>query len=186
MKTVALYAMDTMADWEYSYIVAGLSMADGFRLVVASDGPTDEVKTMGGLRIRPDATLDRLEGVDALILPGGRTWATGHDSVLDLATGLLEQGTLVGAICGATLGLARRGILDSRPHTSNDPKFLTTAVEYTGSEHYVAARTVQDGALVTAPGHAAIDFTKAVFQTLEILPQHAIDEWYAQNMGISA
>ena len=24
MKTIALYATDTMADWEYSYLVAGI------------------------------------------------------------------------------------------------------------------------------------------------------------------
>jgi putative intracellular protease/amidase len=39
-------------------------------------------------------------------------------------TELLDRGMIVGAICGATLGLANSGLLDSRPHTSNDPAAL--------------------------------------------------------------
>ncbi|GGG23704.1 glutamine amidotransferase [Rhodococcoides trifolii] len=183
MKTVALYAMDTMADWEYSYIVAGLTMAaefapDRYRLVVASDGPVEEVTTLGRLRLRPDTTLDQLDDVAVLILPGGATWATGHDAVLDMARSLLEADTPVAAICGATLGLARTGILDNRPHTSNDPGFLTTATEYKGADHYVESRTVTDSALITAPGTAPVDFSKAVFEALELFPQPVIDAWH--------
>lgn len=183
MKTVALYAMDTMADWEYSYIVAGLTMAaefapDRYRLVVASDGPVEEVRTLGRLRIRPDTTLDRLDDVAVLILPGGESWATGHDAVLDMARTLLTAEIPVAAICGATLGLARTGMLDNRPHTSNAAEFLTTAAEYKGSEHYVESRTVKDGALITAPGTAPVDFSKAVFEALDLFPQPVIDAWY--------
>jgi putative intracellular protease/amidase len=178
MKTVALYATDTMADWEYGYVVAGLSKADGFRLVVASDGPTDEVRTMGGLRIRPDTTLEDVRNADALILPGAQTWDHGHDAALSLAASVLDDGVPVAAICGATLGLARAGILNDRRHTSNAAEFLTQATEYAGADHYVEARTVKDGALITAPATAPVDFAKAVFEALDVFPQHITDAWY--------
>ena len=43
MQDVILYATDTMADWEYGYLTAGLTMADEmepdrFRLRVLADG----------------------------------------------------------------------------------------------------------------------------------------------------
>ena len=51
MITVALYATDTMADWEYGYLIAGLAMAreqnpDANRLLVASESG-EAVTTMG-------------------------------------------------------------------------------------------------------------------------------------------
>lgn len=181
MKTIALYATDTMADWEYGYLAAGIAMAaeqgSEYRLTVVSDG-IDEVTSAGGLHIRPDGDVKDLGDIAALILPGGDTWGDGHGTVLGLAVNFLEKGIPVGAICGATLGLARTGALDVRPHTSNALEFLGTATEYAGSEHYQDARVVVDGSLVTAPGTAPLEFAKALFELLELFPQPVIDAWY--------
>lgn len=182
MKTIALYATDTMADWEYSYITTGIAMAreqgnDHYELKVVSDG-AEVVTTLGGLRILPDGDLAELDDLAALILPGGGTWGQGHSKVLDVAVQALASGLPVGAICGATLGLARTGSLNTRPHTSNAPEFISTATEYSGSGHYVESRTVVDGNLVTAPGTAPLEFSKAVFEVLELFPQPIIDAWY--------
>jgi putative intracellular protease/amidase len=182
MKTIALYATDTMADWEYSYLVAGIAMAreqgdERYQLKVVSDGG-GEVTSLGGLHIRPEDDLADLDDVAALILPGGDTWGEGHDGVLSLAGELLSSGTPVGAICGATLGIARRGLLNDRPHTSNALEFVATATEYAGSAHYREERVVSDGTLVTAPGTAPLEFAKAMFEILELFPQPIIDAWY--------
>lgn len=184
MKTIALYATDTMADWEFAYITTGVAMAreqgsDRYQLKVVSDGG-GQVTTLGGVRILPDGDLADLDNDDvaALILPGGATWGGGHVAVLGLATDLLERGTPVGGICGATLGLARVGALNSRPHTSNALEFLTTTAEYTGADQYRDVRTVSDGTLVTAPGTAPLEFAKALFEMLELFPQPVIDAWY--------
>nr|WP_296771622.1 DJ-1/PfpI family protein [Rhodococcus sp. (in: high G+C Gram-positive bacteria)] len=184
MKTIALYATDTMADWEYGYLVAGVAMAreqgdDRYQLTVVSDGG-DEVTSLGGMHIRPDGAVVDLETSElaALILPGGNTWDAEHDAVLGLAGEALDRGTPVGGICGATLGLARIGILNDRPHTSNALEFLGTATEYSGSEHYRDERTVVSGSLVTAPGTAPLEFAKALFEMLELFPPPVIDAWY--------
>lgn len=182
MKTIALYATDTMADWEYGYLVAGIAMAraqgsDKYQLKVVSDGG-GAVTTLGGIRVLPDADVADLTDVAALILPGGNTWGDGHSKVLDLAVDLLAEGVPVGAICGATLGLARAGVLNARPHTSNAAEFLAMASEYGGAEHYLDEKTVSDGTLVTAPGTAPLEFAKALFEILGIFPQPVIDAWY--------
>ncbi|POH58790.1 DJ-1/PfpI family protein [Arthrobacter glacialis] len=185
MKTVILYATDTMADWEYGHLLAGLTMAEQaapgrFKLVVASEGPGEYVTTMGGLRLHPDLQLSELDldNVAALILPGADTWGAGHDAILRVAGDLLLAGTPVAAICGATLGLARRGLLNDRPHTSNAPEFLLGAHEYQGAAHYLSQKSVTDGNLITAPATAPIEFARAVFERLELFPQPMIDAWY--------
>lgn len=184
MVNVVLYATDTMADWEYGYLTAGLAMADQFdpgsvRLTVASPGGR-AVTTSGRLKLQPDtdlAGLDR-QDVDLLVLPGADTWAEGHDEALELAAELLQRGVPVAAICGATLGLARAGLLDERRHTSNAPEFLQAAGEYRGAALYQEERTVSDQDVITAPATAPLEFAKAVFERLGVFPQSVIDAWY--------
>ena len=182
MITVALYATDTMADWEYGYLIAGLTMAreqnpDANRLLVASESG-EAVTTMGGLRITPDVALADLPSVDALILPGAGTWESANGAALELAAELVAAGTPVAAICGATYGLARTGLLDDRPHTSNAAEFLTQAAEYRGAEHYREEKAVSDGTVITAGATAPIEFAKLVFERLDVFPQPIIDAWY--------
>ena len=196
-QTVVFYATDTMADWEYGYALAGFAMAEEqlpgrFRVLVASESG-QPVISMGGLRVVPEAALTDLDPSDiaALILPGAETWAAGHDAVLELARRLrdpaltasvdsVEQAStgVVAAICGATYGLARAGLLNDHRHTSNAAEYVATAPGYTGSERYQEARTVRDGGLITAPATAPVDFAKAIFEALEVFPQPVIDAWY--------
>jgi len=183
MQDIVLYATDTMADWEYAYLTTGLAMAaeqdpERFRLRVLADGQP-EVTTAGRLRLRTDGDLDEvvLDDVALLVLPGADTWEQGHERVLDLARTMLERGTPVAGICGATYGLARAGLLDSRTHTSNAPDFLA-ASGYGGSNHYREERVVDDGGLITAPASAPVDFSAAVFRRLALFPPEIIDAWY--------
>ena len=180
---VVLYATDTMADWEYAHVTAGLAMAveqgsDRFRLRVLADGQ-GEVTTKGLLRLRADADLGEVdpEDVALLVLPGADTWFDGHDRVLDLARLLLERHTPVAGICGATYGLARAGLLDDRAHTSNARDFLVPS-GYAGADRYLDERVVEDGDVITAPATAPVDFGAAVFRRLELFPPATIDAWY--------
>ena len=182
MITVALYATDTMADWEYGYLIAGLAMAreqnPGANRLLAASESGEAVTTMGGLRITPDVALADLPPVDALILPGAGTWESANGAALELAAELVAAGTPVAAICGATYGLARTGLLDDRPHTSNAAEFLTQAAEYRGEEHYREEKAVSDGTVITAGATAPIEFAKLVFERLDVFPQPIIDAWY--------
>lgn len=185
MKNVVLYLTDTMADWEYGYVAAGIAMAEEqlpgrYRLVTAADGHVDAITTMGGLRLLPDTAIDDLDEADIamFVLIGGNTWADGHDAALGLAGRLLDAGTPVAAICGATLGLARRGLLDGYDHTSNAAEYLASADGYHGGKRYVVAKAVSDRDLITAPGTAPVDFAKAVFERLELFPQPIVDAWH--------
>lgn len=186
-QTVHLFVMDTMSDWEPGYAVAGINQPTfqqhPGRYTVRTVGPTrDPVRTMGGIAIVPDMALDELRPEDSamLILPGSATWdADAHPQAVEKARAFLAAGVPVAAICGATGALARGGVLNGRPHTSNAREYLGWQAGYEGAAHYVDAPAHRDGDLVTASGTAPVDFARAIFERLELYAPGTLDAWYA-------
>lgn len=184
-KTVHLFVLDTMADWEPGYAVSGINQpayqANPGRYVVRTVGATrDPVRTLGGVTILPDLAADEVAPGDSamLILPGSMTWDQGeHAAAAEKAREFLEAGVPVAAICGATSGLARRGILDARPHTSNAPEYLA-ATGYAGQAHYAGGRAFSDGDLITASGTAPVEFARLIFERLELYDPPVLEAWY--------
>ncbi|MBA2243379.1 MAG: glutamine amidotransferase [Gemmatimonadetes bacterium] len=186
-QTVHLFVLDTMADWEPGYAIAGINQptfqARPGRYTVRTVGPTrDPVRTMGGLTIVPDLSLEELTPEESamLILPGAVAWDEGeHAAAVEKARAFLDAGVPVAAICGATAGLARHGLLDGRPHTSNAPEYLAMAPGYAGQAHYVGEPSVRDGDLITASGTAPVHFARLIFERLEVYAPEVLDAWYA-------
>lgn len=181
MTDVVLYVTDTMADWEYGFVMAGLEWAReagadvAVRTVAESAEP---VRSKGCIAVLPDGTLGEAGVPDVLILPGADTWESGHDGALALAREVRAAGGTVAAICGATLGLARDGQLDDVDHTSNALDFLAGVPGYGGAERYRDERTVSDGGVITASAVFPVDFARAVFEALGAFPPHILDAWY--------
>lgn len=190
-NTVYLYVFDTMSDWEIGYLTAELNTGRYFKkglapLKVVTVGiDKTPVTTMGGLKILPDIQLDelRIESADALILPGGNTWTeTMHQPILKIAEKCLNEGIWVAAICGATMGLAQAGLLNSRRHTSNDLEYLKMICpNYTGEKDYQMESAVTDGNLVTASGIAPLEFTVQVLKGLDVFSSQTLEAWYSLN-----
>jgi putative intracellular protease/amidase len=186
-ETVHLFVMDGLADWEPGLAVAGINtpayQARPGRYTVRTVGLTrDPVRTMGGISILPDLTLDALspERSAMLILPGGPSWDEGENTAAaEKAAEFLAAGVPVAAICGATAGLAARGLLDGRAHTSNAAEYLEALPGYGGREAYVDVPAVRDGDLVTATGTSPVDFARAIFERLELYAPEVLDAWYA-------
>ncbi|MCS1351348.1 type 1 glutamine amidotransferase family protein [Mechercharimyces sp. CAU 1602] len=187
-KQVYLYVFNTMSDWEYGYLIAELNSGRYFKKGVApikvlTVGATKEmVTTMGGLHIQPDMTVDecKLENKDLIILPGGNTWGESfHQPILEKVEEALELGTVVAAICGATEGLGKIGLLDSRKHTSNDLSYLKLVCpHYDGETYYEIEPVVSDKNLVTASGVAPLEFTREVLKILDVFTPDTLDSWY--------
>ena len=187
-NVVYLYVFDTMADWEVGYLTAELNTGRYFKkglapvkiVTVAQDA--SPVVTKGGLRILPDITLSacRAESAVALILPGGDTWLDAtHDPILSLAEDFLRKDVLVAAICDATVGLAKKGLLDARRHTSSDLEYLKMVCPgYAGAAYYSYEPAVTDGNLITAAGVAPLEFTVQVLKALGVFSAETLDAWY--------
>lgn len=185
---VHLYVYDTLADWEYGYAVAGINNPEfqktpgRYRVRTVAVRP-EAVTTLGGVRIQPDLTLDRLAPGESalLIIPGGMTWDNaGEPEAVEAARAFLAHGVPVAAICGATAGLARGGLLDDRRHTSNAREFLAMT-GYAGTELYEEAPAVTDGDLITASGVAPLDFARHIFRRLDLYTPAVLEAWYWLN-----
>ncbi|MGW2591875.1 type 1 glutamine amidotransferase family protein [Streptomyces sp. NPDC001515] len=177
--TVHLAVYDTFADWETGYATAHLAR-NGF--TVRSVGPTTgPVTSMGGLVVLPDLALDALRPGDSalLILPGADLWDTG-DALAPFARaarGFLDAEVPVAAICGATAGLAREGLLDARPHTSAADVYLA-ATGYAGGAHYTEADALTDGGLITAGPTEPVAFAREILALLGVYDEKRLDAWY--------
>jgi len=170
-RTAHLAVYDTLADWEVGHLLAelrtGRFTGAPFEIVTVAESP-DPVTTMGGVRVLPDALLADLDPADSdlLVLPGADLWdAGGGGSFATAAERFLTEGVPVAAICGATAGLARAGLLDHRRHTSAAAEYLAMT-GYAGGANYVEERAVVDGDLVTAGPQSPVQFARATLGRL--------------------
>ena len=184
MEDVHLFVLDTMADWEPSFAVAAINrpmpgISSGFRVRTVGLDRTP-VRSMGGLTIVPDLSLSEISpsGSAMLILPGSDLWSDeSTDPVLSLAKEFVAAGVPVAAICGATFGLARAGLLDDRLHTSNDPGWLASS-GYAGAARHVQEPAVDDRGVITASFTASLEFAKLVLARLGVFSEGALEAWY--------
>lgn len=188
MRTIYLYVCDTMADWEIGYLTAELNTGRYFKKglspckIVTVGIDVVPVTTMGGLKILPDISVAEcdLKSADALILPGGDTWLEAiHEPIIKKVEQGIKENMIVAAICGATMGLAKHGILDSRPHTSNDLGYLKMVCpDYKGEAYYKNEPAVTDGNLITATGVAPLEYTLEVLKALQVFSPETLEAWY--------
>lgn len=183
--TVHLAVYDTLADWETGHATAWLARA-GFTVRTVGPVAGEPVTTIAGIRIVPDLALDDLRPEDStlLILPGAEKYDEGDELApfTAKARAFLDAGVPVAAICGATAGLAKEGLLDDRPHTSA-VSFYLAATGYKGGEHYVDADAVTSpgpdgtGDLITAGPTEPVAFAREIFARLGAY-EGKRDAWY--------
>jgi putative intracellular protease/amidase len=169
---IALY--DTLADSEVGHLLVelrtGRFTGTPWKIVTVAES-REPVTTMGGLRVLPDALVDDLDPAasNLLVLAGSEQWdAGGGRAFASAAARFLEAGVPVAAICGATAGLARAGLLDNRQHTSAAAEYLM-ATGYAGGDRYVDERAVVDGDLITAGPQSPVQFASATLGRLGLL-----------------
>ncbi len=177
---IALY--DSLADFEIGHLLAelhtGRFTGTPFEVVTVAETATP-VTTMGGLRMTPDLLLADLDPAhsDLLVLAGSDMWDMGGGAAFAAAAGrFLDAGVPVAAICGATTGLAKAGLLDGRDHTSAAPEYLA-ATGYAGGDRYVDARAVVDRGLVTAGPQSPIHFAAATLGLLGLATAPTVEAY---------
>ncbi|MFG3441410.1 type 1 glutamine amidotransferase family protein [Nonomuraea sp. NPDC047897] len=186
-KPVHLAVYDTMADWESGHAIAHLRSPrfhrePGSYEIVTVALTADPITTMGGMRVVPDITLDDLtpEGSALLILTGADLWDAG-DSLTPFARAartFLDAGVPVAAICGATAGLAREGLLDDRDHTSAVVQYLEAQEGYAGAKRYREEDAVTDGDLITAGPTEPVAFAREILGRLDVYRPDVLDAWF--------
>jgi putative intracellular protease/amidase len=182
MSTAHLAVYDSAAEMEVGHLLAelhtGRFTGRRFDVVTVAESPAP-IRTMGGVRIVPDLLLADLDPADSdlLVLPGSELWDAGGGEAFAAAAGrVLEHGVPVAAICGATAGLARAGLLDDRKHTSAAAEYLA-ATGYAGGDRYVDERAVVDGNLITAGPQSPVQFARATLERLGLASERTLDAY---------
>jgi putative intracellular protease/amidase len=171
-RNVAVLVFDGFADWEPAYALTGLRRWGG-RPVGVVGYDRSAVRSMGGLRVEPDDVLESVtaDATELLLLPGGDVWLEGYPaSRLEavLAT-LVAREVVIAAICGATVAVARAGLLRERRHTSNGSTFVQQyAPGYETPALYAETLAVSDRGVITASGLGAVEFAREIFTALNV------------------
>lgn len=181
-KAVHVLLVDGFADWEPAHALAELRRW-GHRTIRSVGFTAAPVTSMGGLRVMPDVDIASVHAndIELFIIPGGTLWesdAYPRAPLEALLTELVDAGTPVAAICGATLALGRAGLLDDRRHTSNARTYLTHVNGYAGGDHYMDVPVAVDRHVITASGLAAVDFASAIFAELGVANAEQRAMWF--------
>lgn len=188
MKTVYIYVLDTLADWELGYVTAELHSKRFFKkdaslVEIKTVGHSKEaIRTMGGISIIPDCLVEEIEinRSNMLLLIGADTWDDlQHIEIIKKATALLEVGGSIAAICGATLALANCGLLNEYAHTSNSKEFLEMfCPTYKGGNLYLDELSVTDNHLITAGSTGALMWTRQIIDSLDVFEKSTLEAWF--------
>jgi putative intracellular protease/amidase len=185
MKIVHLYVFDTLSDWEPAFAIAGINnpafqKQPGLFCVKTAGVTADPVTTIGGVAVLPDMTLEEVDPARSamLILTGGAGWdGGGHREALGKAKEFLARDVPVAAICGATAGMARAGMLEAVRHTSNAAAYLQMT-GYHGAALYQNEPAVTDGNVITAGATAPIAFAREIFKKLGLYSDDILAAWF--------
>lgn len=137
---------------------------------VSIDG--EEVRSLGGLKIKPDDQLNHINinDYDLLLIPGGDSINCVADNIKlhQLIKNAYEKNIFIASMCGSAAFLGKAGILQDKSFTCN-----INTYEYfkddLASGHYTGkdVETSHSGFL-TAKGVAVAEFTVAVLERLNL------------------
>lgn len=180
-KNAYVFVFDGFADWEAALATCEINKNQACNIVTVGPG-SHPVTSMGGLRVQPDVSLEevRADMARIFILPGGDDWEQGANGRVEtLVRELHAAGVLIAAICGATLAVARAGLLRGVRHTSNAKDYLKAmAPDYREDEFYVNELAVSDRAIITASGVGSVEFAREIIKALEIYHGRDQQLWF--------
>lgn len=176
-----LLVFDGLVDWEPAHAFCQIRKSGKFEVVTAGFS-RQVVTSMAGLKILPDVTIDDVDPKTTafFMLPGGEMWQEKSREVLHpLLHRLHDQNVLLGAICAATLEIARAGLTRGIRHTSNTRSYLKAMVPtYEDDAFYVDELAVADHNLITASGLGSIEFAREVIRYLGLFNDADAALWF--------
>jgi len=179
LQKAYLLIFDGLADWEPALALCEIKKSGKYNVVTVgfSESP---VITMGGYKVSPDIIADAANPEEAaiFIMPGGEMWEQGpNEDLIKLLHQLHAKGTIIAAICGATLEIARAGLMHGVLHTSNSQGYLKAMLPgYRDDDFYVDRLAVTDKNIITASGLGSVEFACEIVRLLNIYSREETQE----------
>jgi putative intracellular protease/amidase len=181
MSKAYLLIFDGFADWEPAHAFCELNKSGKFEVITAGFTP-EAVTSRAGLKVVPDVTVRDVTPEDTafFMLPGGNMWEEKpREEIHPLLHRLHEKNVLIGAICAATLEIARSGLTRGLRHTSNSKSYLKTMVpSYRDGDFYVDELAVTDQNVITASGLGSVEFAREVIRHFKLYSEADAGLWF--------
>jgi putative intracellular protease/amidase len=176
-----LLVFDGLADWEPAHAFCQIRKSDKYEVLTAGFS-VRPITSMAGLKIIPDLALAEVDPSDTafFMLPGGDMWEReSNPAVETLLHRLHEERVLIGAICAATLEIARAGLTRGLRHTSNARSYLKAMVSGYGDDAFYADElAVADQQIITASGLGSVEFAREVIRHLKLYSEADAEMWF--------
>ena len=185
MKTIYCYIYPDFADFEVTILVHRLRNAGGYKVVTLAE--TEEpVMSQSGLRYLPDKRISQADAHEAagLIIPGGPI-CNEQNAIVPLVQQMDKQEKLLAAICFGPQFLGRAGVLDRHTYTTSCSEETIRQLNVCDPFprcNFRSARVWQDGHVITAPGHAPVDFAAQICRYFSVYRDAAQE--YSQLFNI--
>lgn len=146
--------LDFVGPWEVFTMAARLGQDAQVFSIAESERP---VLCAKGMRVLPDRTLDRVEELDLLLLPGGQGTRREVDNpvLIEWLRKVAPRCTWVTSVCTGSLLLCQAGLARGRRVTTHWGFVQELRRRYPDVEVRENVRYVRDGNLVTAEGVSA-------------------------------
>jgi len=179
---VYVLVFEGYADWEPALAMCEVRKSGKFDLKTVGF-ERRPVTSMGGLKVEPDLALSEMstEGAALFVLPGGDMWEQTEPSeaLAGVVRAFDRARVPIAAICGATVAMARLGLLDARRHASNAKAYLKEmAPQYRGESLYDESLAVRDGHFITASGLGPVEFAREIIELLGIYSEADRRVWW--------
>ncbi len=187
MGKVLVFIYDKMVEFEMTFALNYLVGLGQKELVTIAYG-NEPVTSMCGIEYKPKTTVREalnLPDVEGLIITGGRT-CDFRPELQELICKLDGEKKLLAAICAGPQYLAKSGVLTGRKYTTSLHEWLPQVEEVFGAvdpfprESYLDQRFVRDGHIITAKGHAFLDFGFEIMNWFELFSSEEERAEYAQ------
>lgn len=171
-KSVLCYIYNNMADFEISVLLHYLKNIGGYEITAVAD-ESSVITAQSGLHFVPDkifSELSETDEYDVLVIPGGPI-DNNQNAICPVIKRMVLDQKLVAAICFAPQFLGRAGVLKEYTYTTScaEETIRSFGVEDPfPRENYRKDRVVVDRNVITAQGHAFVDFAEVVCEYLGV------------------
>ncbi|MEH7380913.1 DJ-1/PfpI family protein [Bacillus sp. JJ1533] len=169
MKKILLAIYDSFSEFEIT--VATAMLRGTYQIVTVADS----LKTItgeSGLQFVPHLMYQQVDPkeYEAILIPGGDLInIKDTEELFQLTNILYQQNKLTAAICSGTYVLARAGVLGDKPYTVTLHQEQRNFLGCFEEEKFRYEPVVKSGTIITAQGHAYVEFALAVTEQLGVL-----------------